>query len=53
MMNKIFGTISFFAGLLMVFFFPDIADYQPETIGFTGIVVGFGLIALGIYLLKT
>jgi hypothetical protein len=53
MMNKIFGAISFFLGLLMILFFPDIRDYQPEAIGFAGIAIGFGLIALGIYLLKT
>jgi hypothetical protein len=52
-MNKIFGAISFFVGLLMVLFFPDITDYQPEAISFTGVVIGFGLIAFGIYLLKT
>jgi hypothetical protein len=53
MMNKIFGAISFFVGLLIVLFFPDIREYQPEEISFTGVVIGFGLIALGIYLLKT
>jgi hypothetical protein len=53
MMNKIFGAISFLLGLLMILFFPDIRDYQPEAISFTGVVIGFGLIALGIYLLKT
>jgi hypothetical protein len=53
MLNKIFGAISFLLGILLVIFFPDIIDYQPEEIGVTGIFIGFGLIAFGIYLLKT
>jgi len=40
-------------GILMVMFFPEIIDYQPEKIGVGGVVIGFGLIAFGIYLLKT
>ncbi|MEM5773067.1 MAG: hypothetical protein QXL86_02460 [Candidatus Aenigmatarchaeota archaeon] len=53
MLNKILGAACLLGGILMVLFFPEIRDYQPEEIGFTGVVIGFGLIALGIYLLKT
>ncbi|MEM5879236.1 MAG: hypothetical protein QXU74_01960 [Candidatus Aenigmatarchaeota archaeon] len=53
MLNKIFGVISFLLGLLVLIFFPDIKDYQPDQIGIAGIIIGFGLIAFGIYLLKT
>lgn len=53
MLNKIFGAASFLLGVLILIFFPDIKDYQPDEIGVAGIVIGFALIALGIYLLKT
>lgn len=53
MWNKIFGILSFVSGILMVIFFPDIVRYQPEKIGATGVFIGFALIALGLYLLKT
>jgi hypothetical protein len=53
MMNKALGAISFLLGLLFVIFFPDITDYQPEALATTGILIGFGLIAFGLYLLKT
>ncbi|MEM5766470.1 MAG: hypothetical protein QW423_02455 [Candidatus Aenigmatarchaeota archaeon] len=52
MFTKIFGIVCFIAGILMILFFPEIKEYQPEEIGFAGILVGFGLIALGIYFLK-
>lgn len=53
MLRKIFGLISFISGILIIFFFPEIQDYQPEAIGVTGIIIGFGLVSIGIYLLKT
>ncbi|MEM5829827.1 MAG: hypothetical protein QW040_03835 [Candidatus Aenigmatarchaeota archaeon] len=53
MLNKILGAICFLGGILMLIFFPDIQDYQPEKMGFTGIVIAFGLIVFGLYLLKT
>jgi hypothetical protein len=53
MIEKIAGAISFLLGILILIFFPDITKYQPESMATAGIIVGFGLIALGIYLLKT
>jgi hypothetical protein len=53
MLNKIGGAISFLLGVLILIFFPDILDYQDEKIATTGVIIAFGLIALGIYLLKT
>ncbi|MEM5869782.1 MAG: hypothetical protein QXR09_01295 [Candidatus Aenigmatarchaeota archaeon] len=53
MLNKILGAVCLLGGILTVMFFPEIKDYQPEQISFTGVILGFGLIAVGIYLLKT
>jgi multisubunit Na+/H+ antiporter MnhG subunit len=50
MWNKLLGAISFLLGVLIVIFFPDITRYQAESMGMTGIIFGFGLIALGVYL---
>lgn len=53
MLEKIAGVISLLLGILIVIFFPDISKYQAEGIAVGGVIVGLGLIALGIYLLKT
>ena len=53
MLQKIFGGISFLIGVLMVIFFPDMLRYQPGSMAAGGVVIGFGLIAAGIYLMKT
>ncbi|MEM5853726.1 MAG: hypothetical protein QXG39_02665 [Candidatus Aenigmatarchaeota archaeon] len=53
MLNKLLGVLSFVVGLIIVILFPDMRDYQPDAIAFTGVAFGIGLIVLGIYLLKT
>jgi len=51
MLEKIFGVISFLLGVLIVILFPDMTRYQPASIAAAGVIVGFGLIAFGVYLL--
>jgi len=53
MLQKIFGAISFLVGVLIVILFPDLTRYQPASMAAAGVIVGFGLIGFGIYLMKT
>jgi hypothetical protein len=53
MWNKILGAGVFLLGLLIVIHFPDIARYQPESMGRAGIIIGLILIVAGLYLMKT
>lgn len=35
-------------GLLMVFVFPDVSEYQSQAFSYTGMLIGFVMIAIGI-----
>ncbi len=48
---KIFGIILILFGIFLVKEFPDIGRYQSEFWSWTGIILGFTLIIIGIILL--
>lgn len=53
MIRQLLGAVSFFIGLLIVIGFPFMKDYQPESMGRAGVVLGIALVGIGIYLMKT
>jgi len=53
MWSQIIGAGCFVAGLLIVIGFPDISEYQPESMSRFGVIIGIGLMILGLYLMKT
>jgi hypothetical protein len=52
MIKKIFGWISVIVGLLFIISFPSVRDYMPDEFANAGIVFGFFLVALGIFLIQ-
>ena len=51
MIGKAIGILLALVGILMLKFFPDIADYQSEGLTKSGIVIGIVLIAMGALLI--
>jgi hypothetical protein len=47
MIGKAIGILLALAGLLMLKFFPDISDYQPEAFSKSGIMIAIALILIG------
>lgn len=45
------GGLLIVGGLLMIFAFPDISEYQSKGFSYTGILVGIVMLAAGIGLL--
>lgn len=45
------GGLLVAGGLLMIFAFPDITDYQGVGMAYSGILVGFIMVAIGVGLL--
>lgn len=57
MVSKIIGGAIFILGLLITVGFPNIkgpiGGYQPESMGWAGILFGLFLMGIGLYILKT
>jgi len=49
---KIIGGVSFAIGLLLVVAFPTGRYYQPDRFAMSGVLIGLGLMAIGIYLIS-
>lgn len=50
-LTKLIGGALIAGGLIMVFAFPDISDYQYSSFSHAGILIGIVLIGIGIALL--
>ncbi|MBI2173420.1 MAG: hypothetical protein HYT73_04430 [Candidatus Aenigmarchaeota archaeon] len=50
-LRKIAGLIIGGIGLFLIFGFPDVPDYQPNDMSFAGIIIGFIMAIIGIYLI--
>jgi hypothetical protein len=48
MIVKVIGILLALVGFLMLKFFPDILDYQPEGFSKSGIMIAIVLVLLGI-----
>lgn len=51
MVAKIFGGLLIAAGIVMIFVFPDIVEYQFKQLSHTGVLIGIILLIAGLYLL--
>lgn len=50
-LTKLIGGAFVAGGLIMIFAFPDIADYQYSSFSHAGILIGIVLISIGVALL--
>lgn len=53
LLTKAIGLLLVLGGIFMMFFFPDIAEFQAHEMSKTGIVIGIIFIVLGVWLILT
>jgi len=51
LLTKALGLLLILGGVFLMFFFPDIEEFQPHTMSKTGIVLGIIFIIAGIWLI--
>jgi hypothetical protein len=47
LLGIVVGIILLALGIFLVFFFPNVTEHQPTSMGWTGIVLGFIFIVIG------
>jgi len=51
LLTKALGIVLILGGIFMMFFFPDIGEWQPHSMSKTGIVLGIILTIIGVLFL--
>jgi len=51
LIKKILGIVLLLVGFFLFFLFPTSTDYQPESFGYTAIILGFVLMVVGGFLI--